>query len=430
MPPGAFWAQFSIEQQFFLHLIGQARTAGQEAALLTLAQEVNWTAFMALAEAALYPYLDYCVTTRLPTAPIPDPVRQTLARATRSNAMLHLQRRAVSKTILQALAQQHIPVIVLKGAALAEQVYPQPYRRTMGDLDLLIPGERLTDVLTSLQALGFRAPKHHDQTWYYTHAQAHDPTAVSWPLLCPQTALLVEIHPQLETCQPPFTQSLEQVWARSRATSLDGLPCRVLCPEDCLEHLCIHLAEHHGFEQGFRPLLDILLYLTRYDTTWDWPGFAAAAQQHGTAPWLYLTLHLARHLLGAPIPDAFFTAMPPPQALDAAAALAIEQLWYATHFRVPSGVYTAQATPLRHLPGVLWQRLRTWCQDDLNAWPTPPRMLRMVRSTATYLMQTHVPQLRQAWRNGDLAPARRQRAVQLYHGRSRLRALMSPSTPC
>ena len=58
------------------------------------------------------------------------------------------------KEALAALAP--LPVIVTKGFAAAELLYPSPAARSMGDVDLLVPSEALDESLARLARLGYR----------------------------------------------------------------------------------------------------------------------------------------------------------------------------------------------------------------------------------------------------------------------------------
>jgi Uncharacterised nucleotidyltransferase len=54
------------------------------------------------------------------------------------------------------MAEEGIPTIVLKGAAVAKEFYPDPSWRAYGDLDLLVPAERWAAMSDLLTRLGFR----------------------------------------------------------------------------------------------------------------------------------------------------------------------------------------------------------------------------------------------------------------------------------
>src|SRR5256885_13767057 len=70
--------------------------------------------------------------------------------------MLHLERLLFQA--LDGLSQRGIPVMLLKGAALAYSVYPSITERPMGDLDILLPPEHAEPAWTWLQTQGWTWP--------------------------------------------------------------------------------------------------------------------------------------------------------------------------------------------------------------------------------------------------------------------------------
>src|SRR5262245_25746079 len=69
---------------------------------------------------------------------VPTPVAERLRRLSHRDTIHGVARRELLRTTLLRLAEASIPVIVLKGAALATLVYPSPALRSMRDIDLLI----------------------------------------------------------------------------------------------------------------------------------------------------------------------------------------------------------------------------------------------------------------------------------------------------
>ena len=57
--------------------------------------------------------------------------------------------------VLEALVEADVPVMVLKGLHLAEQVYVETGLRPIIDLNLLVPTERLRAAKTILMEMGF-----------------------------------------------------------------------------------------------------------------------------------------------------------------------------------------------------------------------------------------------------------------------------------
>jgi hypothetical protein len=54
------------------------------------------------------------------------------------------------------LETEHIDYRVLKGSAAAHLIYSEPWLRSYGDIDLLIPAQQLEATITLLTDLGYR----------------------------------------------------------------------------------------------------------------------------------------------------------------------------------------------------------------------------------------------------------------------------------
>jgi hypothetical protein len=80
-----------------------------------------------------------------------------------------------------------------------------------------------------------------------------------------------------------------------------------------LLHTCLHFAWTPMFRRGgWRTFRDVKSLISRYDLDWD--GFVRLARSHRAGTCCYWTLHLARELVGAPVPDDVLKALRPPLA--------------------------------------------------------------------------------------------------------------------
>lgn len=68
----------------------------------------------------------------------PETLRAALTRHAYQEAAVEMLRAAELRAVLEALAQQGLPVLLLKGAALAYTLYPAPHLRSRCDTDLLL----------------------------------------------------------------------------------------------------------------------------------------------------------------------------------------------------------------------------------------------------------------------------------------------------
>ncbi len=218
--------------------------------------------------------------------------------------------------LLQASAAAGMGVIVLKGAALAETLYPRPGLRPFGDLDVLIRPADAPRARVLLENLGYIvAPAVWD-----TLLQGED-TQANFFKHMGRGVVVVELHTDLLSnafFRGHITLDADGLWSRARPARLADTDALVLGPEDQLLHLCLHLAGHYFFAP--QSLRDIDL-LCRTGTL-DWPQFLRLAEAAHAAPVSFAALSAALTILETPIPAAVLPALAPKRGATRLAALA------------------------------------------------------------------------------------------------------------
>lgn len=205
--------------------------------------------------------------TALPAAPRAR-LDQHSYNAAANIALLHseLQR------ILAALAP--LAVIVLKGAALAHTLYPDPALRPLHDLDLLVTDEALPDVTRRLAALGYTPLPQRPSGVAFDYCQGFQGG--------PGAAVVVEVHWRLVAGSADWRSSAP-AWFWQHAVPLPTIAALQLDPTATLLHLAAHLMLQHG--DGPLRLLwlyDVHLLLTQQADALDW---AALIDQAATSEW-------------------------------------------------------------------------------------------------------------------------------------------------
>jgi hypothetical protein len=197
-----------------------------------LADVRDWDALVADAE-------DHGVETLLLTHTRAHGVRLPSAVETRLKVRFMQQAHAaavrarVVATVLDAFDADDISVLVLKGAALAHLVYPDPVLRPMHDVDVLVAERDANPAWQSLRRAGFTpigghpGPRHH-----HLHSLA---------ITADGETIAVEIHRQL-LAAAPFVRPLryEDVTPRAQAFTCGTRPARTLGHEDMLWHIYAH----------------------------------------------------------------------------------------------------------------------------------------------------------------------------------------------
>ncbi len=140
--------------------------------------------------------------------------------------------------IVDAFHGAGILPVLLKGASLAFNVYPDPSLRPMGDLDLLVRKEDTSKAQGALATLGYSPELVAATRWEEENLLAHLPFQ-SAPGRIP-----VEIHFRLFPRVMPYFPGEESLWGRVVSTTVEGKQALRLAPPDELLYLCGHLRKH------------------------------------------------------------------------------------------------------------------------------------------------------------------------------------------
>ncbi len=230
-------------------------------------------------------------------------------------AMWELRHKAVLGDLLAGLAAVGIEPLLLKGTALAYDLYPLPATRARGDSDLLVAAGDLAAARAVFNGLGYRLQPLEDGI--------ADDLALQevWSLSCGAgTTHHIDLHWQLINA-PALAGILDFA-----VCSVDPLPLPRLHPAAramnrplTLLHSCIHRAMHltspytvggvtyYGGDRLIWAKDIDLLAGALSDAEWDW--FRAAAIEQEVAAVCSDGLAFARRTMGSTIPDAVTKAL-------------------------------------------------------------------------------------------------------------------------
>ena len=233
---------------------------------------------------------------------VPASLAGDAAAIRRQTALVNMARDGELQRIGRRLHALGIPAVPLKGTQLATRLYGTLSARRSGDIDVLVPHERLGEARSVLREMGY-APAEGASEWIEGHS-FHGvpyvrPTADSW--------FVVELHWGLS--DPRFvTVDYPQLWDRVMAGADQSL--RPLAAEETLVFLALHLAKHH--HGVLRLLADVDRLVRREGATMDWDRVCRLAEDWNTGWLLYFTLHRSRLLLDTPIHEATLKRLRPP----------------------------------------------------------------------------------------------------------------------
>ena len=250
--------------------------------------------------------------------PIPPNVMGRLRQAYLGNDARNLMLYQNLSRVLKILRHNSIPVIVLKGAHLAELVYGHRALRFMSDLDLLVKKDDLMRVDALLLELGCTTTVHN-------RIAGKDNNQFDY--LMPTRDVIMEIHWSILSSLFPFRIDTDGQWKRSRPVAIAGIDAAVLCPEDLLLHLCLHASCTHGFDPGLRLFCDISEVLQQDGGGMDWGLVQRLTREWGIGKSVYLTLHLTKELLGVASPEGLMEELKPNDFDEHIVALARGQIF-------------------------------------------------------------------------------------------------------
>jgi len=203
--------------------------------------------------------------------------------------------------ILEALNDADIPVIVLKGAALAATIYPEIGLRPMGDLDLLIPRDEIKSAERTLRDLGY-SNAHPELTPWISRIISHHTQLIGGP----NRKVTVEMHWSLiagddDWRSPPN----EWFWAHRKQWE-NRNSTFVLSPTSNLLFLAAHLVLQHG--EGDAYLIwyyDLHLLITHFGDSIEWAEIEKYAREFNWARALHAAINTTRKIFGTPLPAEF-----------------------------------------------------------------------------------------------------------------------------
>lgn len=202
--------------------------------------------------------------------------------------------RSICRNVLTALADNKIPTILLRGAALADTVYAAPALRHSHDIDILSEPSNWDSIVVLLASLGF------------VPIQNETLTCCPKIILEHKTRLPLVLHRNLFEI-PFYNPDLSQLWSRTESHVIADVAARVLSPTDALLHLCGH-ASYSPSRDSFRWITDAWFLIDRRrDLDWELL-LACAQQQHLTLP-LAVGLDYLSKDLNAPIPLKFLESL-------------------------------------------------------------------------------------------------------------------------
>lgn len=192
------------------------------------------------------------------------------------------------RRIAAALSSREIPALFPKGLGIAADVYPQPWLRDTGDVDVLVPPDRYAGALRTLLEMGATPlepwpdlPSDELADYVQLYRQVR---------LRARDGIVIELHARLFNAGLPDEEEI--LWSHPRRVPSSPL---ALPP---LEHHFVWLCQHfhvHLFEKlGW--LLDVSRFLTRHGEEIGWSQVDRVARGRGASFAVSETLRKIRQI--------------------------------------------------------------------------------------------------------------------------------------
>lgn len=210
------------------------------------------------------------------------------------------------ENVLLAFKKAEIPVIVLKGAALAATIYPDISCREMGDVDLLVRPEERELARDILELEGYYFIPESEKG-----LSPFDSAFTGEMAFRKGDGALFELHWELtpvEWLRQVIALDNEALWDDALPIKINSMQVLQLSPCDMLLHLCIHLTAHnYAHPVGFRDIVQLL----KFHTPFPWDAFVDRAIAFRLRTLCYFPLFTACLDLGANVPQAVLDALRP-----------------------------------------------------------------------------------------------------------------------
>jgi len=263
--------------------------------------------------------------------------------------------------IVPALEAAGIKPVVLKGAALAVDIYARPEKRWFVDLDILVPIQQRSAALATLAELGYRHPAAGLHPDYYDRYHFHR-------ILFGPRRVCLELHWGITVPDSVYRYDLDELRAGARSVALGRGTMRIPGAVDQLLHGVLQ-----NIFAGFRDLrriVDAGLLVARL-TDEERNAMVVRARRNRLGVGLWLLYRTVEEIAGFPVPDEVAGLAPDGEERRALEAIPFAENCLLADEPLPSGYVSLVhwlCTPSRKLR---WRELHRY------VWPTTAGLMEL-----------------------------------------------------
>ncbi len=270
--------------------------------------DMDWDYLLQISKAhGLAPLLYYHLHRIDHNHRIPQPIIDQLHTIYYSNLAHNILLSNELNKILNSFEKKEIPVVVLRGLALAQTVYKNIALRATTDIDLLVQKKDLSRVIRALLELKFRPLQGGLITKEYSTELCFVKQLVSREKYF--SAVYVDVHQDITSSirlKRIIKIDTQGVIRRAHPTRIENVNMLVMAPEDLL----LHLTLRHCFERLIR-LCDLTEVIKLKKSELNWQSLVQKVKESRIAGIMYYTLWYARQFLEAPVPEYVLKELTP-----------------------------------------------------------------------------------------------------------------------
>lgn len=148
-----------------------------------------------------------------------------------------------------------VPAVILKGSAAAVY-YPEPFLRTMGDIDFIVPADRFQEASDLMASHGYTV--------------AHEEHETDRHIAYQKDGITLEMHIRFSSEGIDVEKYVQEGMAHPVTANLEGHSFSMLPPLENGIVLLAHAAQHLKKDLGMRQVLDWMMYVDKVLTDDLW----------------------------------------------------------------------------------------------------------------------------------------------------------------
>ena len=203
--------------------------------------------------------------------------------------------------VLRALSSVETPIILLKGAAYLMVGLPPARGRMLGDLDIMVPHDKIEEVEQTLIEHGWESAEMEEYDQKFYRNWMHEVP----PLQHPKRDTPVDLHHTIAPRTSRVSPDAAALFAAS--VPVEGTRLRTLAPADMVLHSAIHLFNDEVGKR-LRDLFDLHELLCCFaGRPGFWDELLSRAQLHHAGRPAYYCLRYAQRIFDTAVPEGVQT---------------------------------------------------------------------------------------------------------------------------